>query len=64
VDEQPASFVIRIWLESAARSELPEWRWHVLHVQSHHERYGRRLEDLFAFIGQESGVQPPTPSGE
>lgn len=60
--DHAASFVIRLWLEREGE-DTPEWRWHVLHIQSHHERYGRRLEDLMRFIGEQSGVRPPGAPG-
>lgn len=60
LSQRGVSFVIRLWLEAREREAPPEWRWHVLHVQSDRERYGRRLQDLIAFIGEQSGVEPPS----
>ena len=60
MSDRGVSFVIRLWLESDRDRVPPEWRWKVLHVQSGHERHGRRLRDLMAFIEEESGVPPPS----
>jgi hypothetical protein len=49
---------MRLWLERDRDRLPPEWRWKVLHVQSGHERNGRRLSDLLTFVEQESGVPP------
>lgn len=50
------SFVMTLWLEPSAE---PEWRWRVTHVQSGHQRYFRRLEDVLAYVSAEAGVAPP-----
>ena len=60
MSDRGVSFVIRLWLESDRDRLPPEWRWKVLHVQSGHERLGRRFGDLLAFVEQESGVPPPS----
>ena len=60
LNRRDASFVIRLWLETRKPGFPPEWRWHVIHVQSGHERYGYRLADLMDFIGDKSGAEPPS----
>ena len=60
LSDRGVSFVIRLWLESDRDRVPPEWRWTALHVQSRHERHGRRFNDLMAFVEQESGAPPPS----
>lgn len=58
-DDYCASFVVRIWFERGGDAPA-EWRWHAIHVQSGHKRYGRAFEDLQVFVARESGLSPPT----
>lgn len=60
MSDRGVSFVIRLWLESDQDRLPPEWRWKALHVQSGHERLGRRFRDLMVFVEEESGVPPPS----
>lgn len=62
MSDRGVSFVIRLWLESDRARLPPEWRWTILHVQSGHERHGRRFGDLMAFVEAEAGVPPPSQS--
>jgi hypothetical protein len=59
VSRRCTSFVIRVWLEERARPTAPEWRWHILHVQSGRRRYVRSVHDLLAFIALHSKQDPP-----
>ena len=54
----PVSFVITAWLEPRQGEEPGEWRYYVRHVQSGQEGYFIRLEDLLAFLGKQTGVEP------
>ncbi len=56
--QDPKSFVARIWLESGSNGE-PLWRGHVRHVQGGHEAYFQNLTEMSEFLGRISGVPGP-----
>ena len=53
-----ASFVLRLWLESAGSKDCV-WRWQVYHVQSGQQRYFGRLNDMLEFVAECAEVEPP-----
>ena len=54
------SFVMKLWLESGEHEGLPEWRWHVRHIQSGDEAYFRNMAAMLKFIEQKSSLLPPS----
>ena len=58
---QPASFVIRLWLEQSP--EGVEWRGHVTHVQGQSEAYFRDFRMLLEFLLRHGGVEVPLRAG-
>lgn len=55
---QHVSFVMRLWLERGD-SDVPEWRWHILHVQSGQGRAFRSLSDVLDFVEEWARYPPP-----
>lgn len=52
-----ASFVVRAWLEPRERG-VPQWRFHVSHVQTGEDDYTSDLEEVVAFLAERTGVSP------
>jgi len=55
----PDSFVVRLWADTTTQPAQPEWRFHVLHVQSGKEAYGRTFAELKRIV--ESWTAQPGP---
>ena len=50
-DEHIHSFIVKLWLESAAAdNHLPVWGGHITHVPSRERRSVRQLDDIVAFM--------------
>jgi hypothetical protein len=54
------AFVMTLWLEAGSPEQPPEWRWRVVQVRTGERRYFRRLRDLLAYVGERTGIPPPT----
>jgi hypothetical protein len=59
LDERSHTFVVRIWEERRdVEDALPTWRGRVDDVRTGVRRYFTKLEDLVAYLSQESGMEP------
>ena len=59
LDERSHTFVVRIWEERRdVEDAAPTWRGRVDDVRTGERRYFTRLEDLVAYLSQESGMGP------
>lgn len=57
--EEPASFVMLLWLEPRDRTAEPEWRWRVKRVQTGEQAHFRRLADVLAYVARQAGAPAP-----
>ncbi len=53
------SFVLTVWLESQEIEADPVWSWRVTHVQTGKLAYTRLLDEVLAFINNQSGLPAP-----
>lgn len=57
LDERSHTFVVRIWEERRDVADaLPTWRGRVDDVRTGVRRYFTKLEDLVAYLSQQSGM--------
>ena len=53
------SFVMTLWLEDTADVEEPQWRWRVVDVQENTQVHFLRLNDVLAYVSEQTGAPPP-----
>ena len=48
-----------LWLEDTKDIEEPQWRWRVVDVQENTQVHFLRLNDVLAYVSEQTGVPPP-----